>query len=756
MFNRAYQPVIEGGQFTSVQGDAHFHTGDPKASSNRGLDLLHQNVAAGAFYDAAERGDPPRCYPQTRLAILAEIQHWVRNPELRKKLITWIYGPAGSGKTAIAQSVAEIFAKEGLLVASFFFSRTGIERNDTSRFIASISYQLSISIPEVRAHIAVAIKQDPLVFSRTLLSQMQALIIKPLNNATGDLTQTPIIQPRLVVIDGLDEANAETAQKELLQALVTSTQQLRIPLIFLVASRPEHIIRQTFNMEPLQSLMQGLPLDEDYQNNDDIRIFLSAKFSEIRDIHPSRNALPVAWPSEEDIDYLVRNASGQFIYASTVMKYVESSRRNPMKQLKIIRGLADRGKDTPFVQLDSLYDLILSSVEDITRVLEILALVFLQTGYAYYLSVDLIETLLGYEPGDVATALTDMHALVQVPTSDSGENNNGLRLYHASLHDFLMDKSRTERFFLDATLRHTDLARRLLRYITTASEKEYKSNLRFSTILNGFIRHYLEVPHTEELVTDLKNFSLMNFLSNIPMEVFYLTKWDAFFDHLRTECSETNIALYRRLRDEFDDWIRNRYQKYPESIQRHISAVFRTAGNADQYLSDIFKILIHGLPYPDMIRLRKLDMELFRFQDIASIYAQFNERSTLQNFFTDSSRAGVCFADQVKFGELAEAIVKVLSRSGGVHIPIVVEYPSDIIDPEFGSEWLKIKSAELVYFPLILAAAPEDPKLARLLWELAVQYEDDYHDPITEGRERMANSALQYIKMRHFCSRARP
>ncbi|KAF8186329.1 hypothetical protein BJ912DRAFT_852278, partial [Pholiota molesta] len=509
--------------------------------------ILRQNVAAGAFHDAAERGDPPKCYPQTREAILAEIQHWVRNPELRKKLIMWIYGPAGSGKSAIAQTIAEIFAQEGLLVASFFFSRTGIWRNDTSRFIASISYQLSISIPEVRAHIAIAVEQDPLVFSRTLLSQMQALVIKPVNNAAAALTQIAVAQPRLVIIDGLDEAKRENEQKELLQALSTSIEQLHIPLIFLVASRPEHIIRQTFNREPLQSLMQGLALDEHYKPDHDIRIFLSAKFSEIKKLHPSRNTLPVPWPSQEDIDYLVRKASGQFIYASTVMKYIDSPRRNPTKQLRIILGLADPGKDTPFAQLDSLYDLILSSVEDITRVLEILALVFLQTGYSDYLSIDFIEILLGYDPGDVAGALIDMHALVHVTSSDDYapsdddttssdyEYDNHLSLYHASLQDFLMDNSRTERFFLDARLRHTEIARRLFRYITTASEKVYKDQSRFSDILNGFLSHYLEVAKTDELVTDLKNFSLTSLLSNIPLETFYRTKWDAFFDHLRTE-----------------------------------------------------------------------------------------------------------------------------------------------------------------------------------------------------------------------------
>jgi hypothetical protein len=72
---------------------------------------------------------------------------------------------------------------------------------------------------------------------------------------------------------------------------------------------------------------------------------------------------------------------------------------------------------------------------------------------------------------------------------------------------------------------------------------------------------------------------------------------------------------------------------------------------------------MHSLPPSDAIRLRKLDMELLRIQKMPFMgVVEFNERSTLQNFFTDSSRAGAYFADPVKFGELAEAIVKVLCR----------------------------------------------------------------------------------------------
>jgi hypothetical protein len=72
---------------------------------------------------------------------------------------------------------------------------------------------------------------------------------------------------------------------------------------------------------------------------------------------------------------------------------------------------------------------------------------------------------------------------------------------------------------------------------------------------------------------------------------------------------------------------------------------------------------INDLPRSDAIRLSDLDMKLLQFQKDKYTKFVYNPHcSTFRNFFTDYSRAGVYFADQVKFGELAEAIVKVLCR----------------------------------------------------------------------------------------------
>jgi RecA/RadA recombinase len=89
---------------------------------------------------------------------------WIEAPAAMRKLILWMYGPAGSGKTAIAQSIAEACQQQGRLAASFFFGRTAHGRNDTTRFIATIAYQLSRFMPETCDCIMSAIEQNPAVF----------------------------------------------------------------------------------------------------------------------------------------------------------------------------------------------------------------------------------------------------------------------------------------------------------------------------------------------------------------------------------------------------------------------------------------------------------------------------------------------------------------------------------------------------------------------------------------------------------------
>ena len=115
-------------------------------------------VATSAFHDSEELYDAPKCHPDTRLAVLDEIMQWVGESEsARDEFILWLFGPAGAGKSAIAKKIAEIAASKGLLIGTFFFSRTDATRSTKDRLVASLAYQMALSIPCTRTHIVEAI-----------------------------------------------------------------------------------------------------------------------------------------------------------------------------------------------------------------------------------------------------------------------------------------------------------------------------------------------------------------------------------------------------------------------------------------------------------------------------------------------------------------------------------------------------------------------------------------------------------------------
>ena len=443
------------------------------------MELLQQHIAPGAFHNSDERYDPPKCHPHTRGAVLKKITDWVKDAN-KVALFLWLYGPAGAGKSAIAQTIAELLEKAGLLTAAFFFSRNAAGRNDKTLLVATLVYQLVTSIPEIRVHVLEALEGNPALFSRSIEVQVHALIVKPLNAVANDETLSPILvsRPRLIILDGLDECRTTSAQTQILNALFTAVKHLRIPLCFLIASRPEHDIRQAFNdHNGLGSLSFSVALDDTYQPDDDIRIFLQSTFDEIKRQHPSRAYLPASWPSSEDIRWLVKKSSGQFIFASTVAKYVNSHRHWPPDRLKIILGQSNPGQETPFAELDGLYHLILSSVADIEKVMDVLAYLILQPflwrGPGWAETPTMCERFLLYRPGEIHTILSDVHSIIFVPATERSYKSH-LKLFHASLSDFLLDRSRSKDLFLDQGVAYAKFTSLAMKHINNPTESPLK------------------------------------------------------------------------------------------------------------------------------------------------------------------------------------------------------------------------------------------------------------------------------------------
>ncbi|KAF8810496.1 hypothetical protein BYT27DRAFT_7186573 [Phlegmacium glaucopus] len=461
MFTRLRNTIIQGGIFVQ--------TSAPPTS--KGFKVLHENIAIGAFHDSGERFDAPKCHPNTRKAVLAEIMQWIQDIE-KSEHVLWLSGSAGAGKSAIVQTIAEMCAKLGLLVASFFFSRLSQSRNNEKHLIPSIAYQLALSIPATRTYIEAAVQSDPAIFDKSLDTQIETLISQPLINAC--VVVDPAVTnkwPRLIVIDGLDECHGPLIQSSIIRLLSAALLRIPVPLILLIASRPEPHIRNTFNLLNKHHASRRIVLDNSYEPDADIKVFLLSRFQEIKENHPLAVYIPKSWPSVEIIDRLVRKSSGQFIYASTVMKYLDSPNHRPMKRLDVIIGLRPVDGDMPYKELDALYSHILSCVDDLASTLKIFGFLFfrdwIEEDSRYTATPCFVADILGLDEEDVHLCLSELHSILYIPPPKT--SGSSIKVIHASLQDFLVDTRRSGRYYVDEEAFHTDLALQCLRQVSTLS-----------------------------------------------------------------------------------------------------------------------------------------------------------------------------------------------------------------------------------------------------------------------------------------------
>ncbi|TFK31663.1 hypothetical protein BDQ12DRAFT_639770, partial [Crucibulum laeve] len=109
-----------------------------------------------------------------------------------------------------------------------------------------------------------------------------------------------------------------------------------ILLRLLISSRPEAHIQRFFDMDPIKASCISIHLDTSLQLSDDIRSFLENGFADMlqdSDFSYALSTVPRPWPSASCMDKLVQKSFGQFLYASTVLKYVGDPDCHPVDQL---------------------------------------------------------------------------------------------------------------------------------------------------------------------------------------------------------------------------------------------------------------------------------------------------------------------------------------------------------------------------------------------------------------------------------------
>ncbi|KJA17107.1 hypothetical protein HYPSUDRAFT_1044290 [Hypholoma sublateritium FD-334 SS-4] len=434
LFANSKEVVIHGGQFVNQ---------NCTKSDNDGFEMLQKHVSPAAIYDARYDDTLLTCHPGTRESVLKEIFDWVNQTSSdRETWILWLKGAAGSGKTTISRSVVKLCQENNIPVATYFFCHADTSRNLITTVVSTIVYQIIQLIPEAKFDITRTIDSNPLIFDQSFEYQLDMLVVKPLQKICGHISGVP--WNLLLLLDGLDECTkSKDSQVLLVHAMAKYLAAQSSHIVILISSREERHLTMAFNTTTVDNLLHRLSLDNNYAPDHDIRRYLDDSFDEIKKTHPARNHIDRSWPTSPQINDILSESSGQFIYASVVVKFVASPYSHPPDQLKtILEGHNNQCNplSTPFEELDKLYCHIFSQVDEtaISLVLRILAYAIQNRISA----VSLISYNLNISTTAIYTALAGLASIVEC-------RDDQIVFLHASLPKFLLNSLRSKKYCIN-------------------------------------------------------------------------------------------------------------------------------------------------------------------------------------------------------------------------------------------------------------------------------------------------------------------
>ncbi|KAJ3560593.1 hypothetical protein NP233_g10737 [Leucocoprinus birnbaumii] len=460
--------------------------------SDHSLNVLSREAMLDVAFDSAARDPPPRCHPGTRAAIIQSVQERFQSPELGARLIR-LSGPAGVGKSAIMQNLTEAEDAGKTLGAAVFLSRAN-GRNVPKKVFATISYQMCLAQPTYREYITRHISDNPSFLNKTIAKQFEHLILIPLgqkNIATNS-------RRLLIFLDGLDELQGEREQAEIVDIIISFIVQYpSLPLIWVIASRPEPHIGQAFSRAKRQlgTMFHGfdIPIDS-VESVRDVERFLHSEFTRIRESFPDVISPSQIWPLGHQFLMLSNISSGHFAFASTAIRYIDDpSYGNPVSRLNRVVSILHKrfsrhdSDKNPFHALDTLYAQIMADIPTdvlpITR--SILCYIAILNRIERYRpdreSTVTTCNIMGLEQHVFYGALRKLHSVLGFPEPRKGLLHP-VRFLHTSFSDYLESLAPSSPYKLKLSETATCMWRRYMEILRSIQWNQGNDGLKDSRL----------------------------------------------------------------------------------------------------------------------------------------------------------------------------------------------------------------------------------------------------------------------------------
>lgn len=356
-FFQAAHNTHASGHFTSIGHNQYNNINIIYSSEQESVLATLKPVDRSGYY-------VPPCTPGTQQWVIEQILHWLEDQHAAN--ILWLSGSPGAGKSTIASTLVSILAEIGRLGSEFFFKRGDAALNDPATIWRTIAFDLAQRdavianrvienlqagrVNPARADIELHFKyliEDPLMefWKKHMEEQAQSAGLKV--TAENLATSLPV-----VVLDALDECGSDSSQsiqRRIFINTIIKWSRLHPSFKLIITSRDQgitpafravsyHIALETGDLVTVEGSL-------------DIQSFFEQRFADIASSCPS---LPSTWPGESVIKQLTDRAAGLFIWAETVIRFLEQG--FPKGQLDLIlRGTFREEGDV----IDELYRQIL-------------------------------------------------------------------------------------------------------------------------------------------------------------------------------------------------------------------------------------------------------------------------------------------------------------------------------------------------------------------------------------------------------------
>ncbi|KAH9932837.1 hypothetical protein B0H21DRAFT_699578 [Amylocystis lapponica] len=392
------------------------------------------------------------CISGTRQEVIGHILDQLLSAESDQRIL-WMHGPAGSGKSTIATTIANHFIELHRSGAFIFFDRSRTEDSKPEKVIRTIAYQLGLHDPFMQAALVKTVHNAGDIDMLQPSAQLSKLLIESLHNAQAMYARKG---PIIIVIDALDKCGTVQEQQTLLQLLSRDIVGLPSNYHFFITSRPEHDIVKHFSQ---QLHIKEMPLDITSESNQkDVQIFLEQSMSQIQ---KNRPYLPSGWPDNTTMQMLLNRAAGLFIWASTAVTFIDQHDGDPRCIILQLNKTES--------SLDSLYETVLQTIkiwgEPSSEISiswhKVLGLLVVAKAP---LTDVMIDNMLSLK--DAQCSQWFFHKLRSLLNWSPGHT---VQLVHASIADYLTDKKRCgdKLWFTDIAVHNDNMTRACLHIMQT-------------------------------------------------------------------------------------------------------------------------------------------------------------------------------------------------------------------------------------------------------------------------------------------------